>query len=109
MNEKINAIQQFAGQITTEYDVSKVIVYNKLNKIYGDTLDCVSLERYLSLNCTTIFKDNNTSRFVSHICLADSLYILVLISNSPDAFDGVEAQYIISQILTLKRKLGEIK
>ena len=109
MNEIITVIQDFANQMTTEYNVREVIVYDSLNKIYGSPLNSLMLERYLSLSRTTIFKDNEKSSMVSHIKTDEKLYIIVLASNSPEAFDGIESQYIINQILILKRKLGEVR
>ena len=109
MNEIIAVIQDFANQMTTEYNVREVIVYDSLNKIYGSPLNSLMLERYLSLSRTTIFKDNEKSSMVSHIKTDEKLYIIVLASNSPEAFDGIESQYIINQILILKRKLGEVR
>lgn len=109
MNEIIAVIQDFANQMTTEYNVREVIVYDSLNKIYGSPLNSLMLERYLSLSRTTIFKDNKKSSMVSHIKTDEKLYIIVLSSNSPEAFDGIESQYIINQILILKRKLGEVR
>lgn len=108
MENEISLIKQFAALVTTEYDVSHVTLYRGSEKIYGDTLDCFMLERYLSISCTTIFKGVNSS-LVSHIKNANNLYILVLTSESADAFDGVEAQYIINEIKNLQRKLGESK
>lgn len=109
MNEIITVIQDFANQMTTEYNVREIIVYDSLNKIYGSPLNSLMLERYLSLSRTTIFKDNEKSSMVSHIKTDEKLYIIVLASNSPEAFDGIESQYIINQILILKRKLGEVR
>lgn len=109
MNEIITVIQDFANQMTTEYNVREVIVYDSLNKIYGSPLNSLMLERYLSLSRTTIFKDNERSSMVSHIKTDEKLYIIVLASNSPEAFDGIESQYIVNQILNLKRKLGEVR
>ena len=109
MNEIIAVIQDFANQMTTEYNVKEVIVYDSLNKIYGSPLNSLMLERYLSLSRTTIFKDNERSSMVSHIKTDEKLYIIVLASNSPEAFDGIESQYIVNQILNLKRKLGEVR
>lgn len=109
MNEIITVIQDFANQMTTEYNVREVIVYDSLNKIYGSPLNSLMLERYLSLSRTTIFKDNEKSSMVSHIKTDEKLYIIVLASNSPEAFDGIESQYIVNQILNLKRKLGEVR
>lgn len=109
MNEIITIIQDFANQMTTEYNVREIIVYDSLNKIYGSLLNSLMLERYLSLSRTTIFKDNEKSSMVSHIKTDEKLYIIVLASNSPEAFDGIESQYIVNQILNLKRKLGEVR
>ena len=109
MNEIITVIQDFANQMTTEYNVREVIVYDSLNKIYGSPLNSLMLERYLSISRTTIFKDNEKSSMVSHIKTDEKLYIIVLASNSPEAFDGIESQYIVNQILNLKRKLGEVR
>ena len=109
MNEIITVIQDFANQMTTEYNVREIIVYDSLNKIYGSPLNSLMLERYLSLSRTTIFKDNERSSMVSHIKTDEKLYIIVLASNSPEAFDGIESQYIVNQILNLKRKLGEVR
>lgn len=109
MNEVIAVIKEFASQITTEYNVSEVTVYDSLNQIYGSPLNSLMLERYLSLSRTTIFKDNEKSSMVSHIKTDEKLYIIVLASNSPEAFDGIESQYIVNQILNLKRKLGEVR
>ena len=109
MNEIITIIQDFANQLTTEYNVREIIVYDSLNKIYGSLLNSLMLERYLSLSRTTIFKDNEKSSMVSHIKTDEKLYIIVLASNSPEAFDGIESQYIVNQILNLKRKLGEVR
>lgn len=109
MNEIITVIQDFANQMTTEYNVREIIVYDSLNKIYGSPLNSLMLERYLSLSRTTIFKDNEKSSMVSHIKTDEKLYIIVLASNSSEAFDGIESQYIVNQILNLKRKLGEVR
>lgn len=74
MNEIITVIQDFANQMTTEYNVREIIVYDSLNKIYGSPLNSLMLERYLSLSRTTIFKDNEKSSMVSHIKTDEKLY-----------------------------------
>jgi len=107
-NDKLALIRQFSAKITTHFDVNSLTVYNQFEKIYGDTIDCVLLERYLSLSCTTIFKEDKNSSLVSHINYESKLYVFIFKSKNADAFDGVEPQYIIDELKALVRKLGEV-
>ena len=108
MNEEA-ILKQFYSKISTQFDVKKLTVYKNFGNIYGDTLDCVQIERYLSLSCTAIFKDENGSSLVSHVRKGNNLYVFVLSSDSSEAYDGVEAQYIINEFKILNGKLGEIQ
>ena len=108
MNEEA-ILKQFYSKISTQFDVKKLTVYKHFDNIYGDTLDCVQIERYLSLSCTAIFKDENGSSLVSHVRKGNNLYVFVLSSDSSEAYDGVEAQYIINEFKILNGKLGEIQ
>ncbi len=107
MNEE-TLIRQFAAHITMEFAVNKVTVYRNLEKIYGDALSCTMLERCLSLSCMTIFKVTNGSQLISQIVLNNTKYLIVLNSDEQNAFDGLDAQYIIHELKILKGKLGDL-
>ena len=107
MNEE-TLIRQFAAHVTMEFAVNKISVYRNTEKIYGDGVDSMVMERCLSLYCTTIFKDMTGSQFVSQIILGSTTYLFILTAKEQNAFDGLDAQYIISELKTLKRQLGEI-
>lgn len=107
MNEE-TLIRQFAAHITMEFAVHKVTVYRNLEKIYGDELECMMLERCLSLSCTTIFKDTNGSMMISQIILKNTRYLFVLTAKEQNAFDGLDAQYIIHELKTLRERLGDV-
>lgn len=56
MNEEA-ILKQFYSKISTQFDVKKLTVYKNFDNIYGDTLDCVQIERYLSLSCMICYNE----------------------------------------------------
>ncbi len=107
MNEQ-TVIKQFAEQTKMQFDIHSLTIYRGAKKIYGAAISDTALEQYLALTCTTIFKETDASHFVSHIHIGTDLYIVILESRTPTAFDGLDAQYIIHEMKNLKRKLGDI-
>lgn len=107
MNEEL-VIKQFAAQMTTEFAVNKVTFYRNGQKIYGDTLNNILLERCLAVSCTSIFKEPEGSCMVTKIYLGNTQYLCVLESKTANAFDGLDAQYIVEEVKNLKRKLGDM-
>lgn len=108
MNEQ-RIIKQFAEQLHMEFGIQKVTIYKETEKICGDTLDSTALERYMSLTCTTVFIHSNSSCLVSQIYVNSQNYIIILFSDCKTKFDGIEKDYVISELKNLKKKLGEIK
>lgn len=108
MNEQ-QIIKQFAEQVCMEFNTNGVTVYRNNNRIYGNEIDGTSLERYLSISCTTVFRSTTQSCFVSHISVNNMLFVIILFSKCKTAFDGIESQYIIDELKKLKKKLGEIE
>lgn len=106
MNEQ-RIIRQFAEQIHMEFDVSNITIYKNNDKIYGDTIDVTVLETYLSVTCTTVFRNHDSSRLVSHLAVGNSLFVIILFSKCKTAFDGLDSQYIIDELKNLRKKLGE--
>ncbi len=101
-------LKQFSENIKMQFDVYDITVYRNNDIIFGKKQDCCYLlERYLSMTCTTIFKENSSSSLVTHIKVKSNLYIIVLHSKNEKAFDGLESQYIITVMKQLQRKLGE--
>lgn len=66
MNEE-QIIRQFAEQIHMEFNVSNVTVYKNNDRFYGNAISETSLERCLSITCTTVFHEENSSCLVSHL------------------------------------------
>lgn len=106
MNEQ-QVLKQFAQQISMEFNVRSVTIYKDNDKIYGNAIDSTSLEKYLSITCTTVFRDHDKSCLVSHIQIGNTLYIIILFSDCKTAFDGLDSQYIVGEIKKLKKKLGD--
>ena len=106
MNEQ-QIIKQFAEQIHMEFDVSNITIYKNNDKLYGDTIDSTLLEIYLSVNCTTVFRNHDSSSLVSHLAVGKSLFVIILFSKCKTAFDGLDTQYIIDELKNLRKKLGE--
>ncbi len=106
MNEQ-RIIRQFAEQIHMEFDVSNITIYKNNDKIYGDTIDVTVLETYLSVTCTTVFRNHDSSCLVSHLAVGNSLFVIILFSKCKTAFDGLDSQYIIDELKNLRKKLGE--
>ncbi len=106
MNEQ-RIIRQFAEQIHMEFDVSNITIYKNNDKIYGDTIDVTVLETYLSVTCTTVFRNHDNSCLVSHLAVGNSLFVIILFSKCKTAFDGLDSQYIIDELKNLRKKLGE--
>lgn len=98
-------LNQFAEQIKMQFDVYNVTIYQNQEKICGSIKNDVQLERCLSLTCTTVFKEPQGSTMVSHIGIGNHLYIVILDSTNSTAFDGLDAQYIISELKKLKEHL----
>lgn len=108
MNEQ-RIIKQFAEQIHMEFNVSNITIYKNNDKLYGDTIDGTLFEMYLSVTCTTVFRNPDSSSLVSHLAVGNSLFVIILFSKCKTAFDGLDSQYIIDELKNLKRKLGEIE
>lgn len=106
MNEQ-QILKQFAEQLHMEFGISKITLYKDNVKIYGINIDNVTLEQYMSLSCTTIYIENDSSRLVSQFRINGIVYVIILFSNCKTAFDGLDKEYIISEIKNLKKKLGE--
>ena len=99
-------IKQFAENIKMEYAVKELSVYKNSEKLFGSSLDSAAIEKYLALPCTTVYK-NGCSKLVTRFNVGSDLYIMALSSEKPDTFDGLEAEYIISDIKKLIGKLGD--
>lgn len=106
MNEQ-RIIRQFAEQIHMEFDVSNITIYKNNDKLYGDTIGSTLLEIYLSVTCTTVFRNHDSSCLVSHLAVGNSLFVIILFSKCKTAFDGLDSQYIIDELKNLRKKLGE--
>ncbi len=106
MNEQL-ILKQFSAQLHMEYGIKNVTIYRDKIKVYGNSLDNISLEQYMSLSCTTIYIDDDSSKLVSQFIINGNVYVIILFSNCKTTFDGIDAEYIISEIKKLKRKLGE--
>lgn len=105
MNEH-KLLTQFAENIKMEFAVKELTVYKNYEKIYGGSLDSAAIDKYLALPCTTVYKCVG-SKLVTRFNLDNNLYIMVLSSDGDTAFDGLEAEYIISDIKKLIGKLGD--
>ena len=99
-------IKQFAENIKMEFAVKELSVYKNSEKLFGSSLDSAAIEKYLALPCTTVYK-NGCSKLVTRFNVGSDLYIMALFSEKPDTFDGLEAEYIISDIKKLIGKLGD--
>lgn len=106
MNEE-RIIRQFAEQIHMEFNVSNVTVYKNNDKLYGSTINRTSLERYLSITCTTVFRGENGSCLVSHLAVRNNLFVIILFSDCKTTFDGLDSKYMIGELKKLKKGLGE--
>lgn len=106
MNE-LQLIEQFAKHMRMQYDVQHISVYKNQDKLYGDTLDCVAMEQYLSLTCTTIYKESSSCSLVSHINIGHNLYIIALRTDKNNTYGSIDVQYMINEIKELRRKIGE--
>ena len=105
MNEQ-KVIKQFAENMKMEFAVKDMSVYKNTDKLFGSSLDSAAIEKYLSLPCTTVYKDTGC-KLVTRFNVSSDLYLMVLSSDKPDTFDGLEAEYIISDIKKLIGKLGD--
>ena len=105
MNEQ-KVIKQFAENMKMEFAVKDMSVYKNSEKLFGSSLDSAAIERYLSLPCTTVYKDTGC-KLVTRFHISSDLYIMVLYSEKPDTFDGLEAEYVVSDIKKLIGKIGE--
>ena len=105
MNEQ-KLIKQFAENMKMEFAVKDMSVYKNSDKLFGSTIDSVAIEKYLSLPCTTVYK-NTGSKLVTRFTLGKDIYIMALSSDKPETFDGMEAEYVISDIKKLIGKLGD--
>lgn len=106
MNEQ-HIIKQFTEQLKMQFDIVRITIYRDSEKVYGDLIDPIEMERYLALTCTAIFKDPHQSRMVTHIRAGTCLYLVLLESRNTTAFDGLDRTYIIEEFKKLKRKLGD--
>lgn len=106
MNEE-RIIRQFAEQIHMEFNVSNVTVYKNNDKLYGSKINRTSLERCLSITCTTVFREENGSCLVSHLAVRNNLFVIILFSDCKTTFDGLDSKYIIGELKKLKKGLGE--
>lgn len=105
MNEQ-KVLKQFAENMKMEFAVKELSVYKNGEKLFGRSLDSAAVEKYLSLPCTTVYKDTGC-KLVTRFNISSDLYIMVLSSDKPDTFDGLEAEYVISDIKKLIGKIGE--
>lgn len=106
MNEQ-KILKQFADNLRMEFAIKDVSVYCNSKKVFGKALDNTLIEKYLSLSCSTVFKNSNGSIFVTRFSIDKDNYTIVIYSNNMATFDGKEAEYIISDIKKIQRKLGE--
>ncbi len=106
MNEQ-RIIKQFAEQIHMEFDVSNVTIYKNNDRLFGDEINRTSLERCLSITCTTVFREDNSSYLVSHLAVRNNLFVIILFSDCKTTFDGLDSKYIIGELKKLKKELGE--
>jgi hypothetical protein len=105
MNEQ-KSLKQFAENMKMAFAVKELSIYKSGSKLFGSTLDGATIEKYLSLPCTTIYKGTGC-KFVTRFNIGSDLYIMALCSDKPDTFDGLEAEYVISEIKKLIGKLGD--
>lgn len=106
MNEQ-KIMKQLSNNLKMEFGVKEISVYRGNDKVFGKPLDNALIEKYLSLPCSTVFKSTNGSIFVTRFAVGRDNYIIALYSDNTATFDGQEAEYIISDIKKLQRKLGE--
>lgn len=99
-------ISQFAENLKMEFDINDLSVYRNNDKIYGSSIDRTTIEKYLSLPCTTVYK-SSCSTFVTRLAVNNDWFVFVLSSCKADTFDGQEAEYIVSDIKKLIGKLGD--
>ena len=106
MNEQ-KILRQFAENLRMEFAVKDISVYRNMKKIYGKNIDNVDLDKYLSLSCSTVFKTDSSSVLVTRFVSEKGSCIFVIYSDNAAAFDGQEAEYIISDIKKIKGKIGD--
>ena len=105
MNEQKH-LKQFAENMKMEFAVKAVSIYKNCEKLFGSSLDNAAIEQYLSLPCTTVYK-NKESKLVTRFNIENDMYLMALSSDNPDTFDGLEGEYVISDIKKLIERLGE--
>lgn len=105
MNEQ-KVIKQFAENMKMEFAVKDMSVYKNSEKLYGSSLDSAAIEKFLSLPCTTVYK-NNESTLVTRFNIDKDEYVMVLSSDNSNTFDGLEGKYVISDIKKLIERLGD--
>lgn len=108
MNEQ-KILKQFSDNLKMEFAIKEISVYRNSEKIFGKTLDNALIESYLSLSCSTVYKNSTSSVFVTRFGIDKDNYIVAIFSDNTATFDGQEAEYIISSIKKIKGKLGEKK
>lgn len=107
MNEQ-RVLKQFAEQITMQFDIYAMAIYKDTEKVYGTAEDALTIDRCLALTCTSIFKEQDTSLFATHIHVGAHLYMILLHSRNSSAFDGLDARYIIDEAKCLQKRLGDM-
>lgn len=107
MNEQ-RVLKQFAEQITMQFDVYAMSIYKDTEKVYGTAEDALTIDRCLALTCTSIFKEQDSALFVTQIHVGAHCYMILLHSHTSNAFDGLDARYIIEEAKRLQKRLGEM-
>ena len=102
MNEQ-KILKQFSDNLRMEFGTKETSIYCNSKKVFGKSLDNTLIEKYLSLSCSTVFKNSNGSIFVTRFSIDKNVYIIVIYSNNTATFDGKEADYIISDIKKIQR------
>ena len=106
MNEQ-KFMKQFSDNLKLEFATKDISAYRNNEKIYGKSLDNTLIEKYLSLPCSTVFKNSTGSTFVTRFSVGRDNYIIAIYSDNTATFDGQEAEYIISDIKKIQGKIGE--
>ncbi len=108
MNE-LSAIKQFIRHMETEFDVKSTTLYKNDALIIGSAVDSASFEYYQTIPQTTVFRQGNSSTFVTMLFVKQERYMIILASKNRTAFDGLETTYIIDEIKKLGKRLGEFE
>lgn len=106
MNEQ-KIMKQLSNNLKMEFGVKEISVYRGNDKVFGKPIDNALIEKYLSLPCSTVFKNSTGSTFVTRFTVGRDNYIIAIYSDNTATFDGQEAEYIISDIKKIQGKIGE--